>query len=527
MSGSAIRRSVRWVLVLVASLGFAAVGFAQSMADGETGFAGTLRATDALERARSLAETDDAQALEAALGALTQAAFAGDPLNEARAQALVGELRLAAGDRARAIVAHRAAVRGRTQLRKGRLASALEFAIDVEPVHRRLARLLIDASRERETTDADEAQQLLVEARGVIESLKSAELEDYYEDECLADRGEARIDDVPGSLVLYPILLDDATELIVSDRGRLEAIRVPHGRADMESVIEQMRRRVQDRRTRVYRRAAAELYARLIAPIESRLEAGHVDTLVFVPDGSLRQIPVGALWDAEEKRFLIEKVPVAVTPSLRLTEPRRFAGEELEAMVAALTQSVQGYQPLPGVTSEVAQLEATYASRLLIDDDFVVATTEETMLGRPFEIVHIASHAEFLPRASDSYVLTWESRLGLDQLSTLVGATRFRSERPLELLFLSACETAVGDDRAALGLAGAAVRMGARSVVASLWSVNDEASSELAAAFYRHLAEGEASRAGSLRRAQLELLERPEFRHPYYWSAFILIGSWL
>ena len=102
-----------------------------------------------------------------------------------------------------------------------------------------------------------------------------------------------------------------------------------------------------------------------------------------------------------------------------------------------------------------------------------------------------------------------------------------RGESPLELLILSACETASGDDRAALGLAGVALKAGARSAVASLWYVSDKASEKLVADLYQALQSGRLSKAQALRAAQKQLLASPQFSHPAYWAPYLLIGNWL
>jgi CHAT domain-containing protein len=114
----------------------------------------------------------------------------------------------------------------------------------------------------------------------------------------------------------------------------------------------------------------------------------------------------------------------------------------------------------------------------------------------------------------------------MDRLSRLIGLYRFRDE-PLELLTLSACETAAGDDRAALGLAGLAIKAGARSALATLWFINDEASSILVAEFYRQLTDATISKAVALQRAQLKLIEDPIYQHPAYWAPFLLLNNWL
>jgi CHAT domain-containing protein len=115
----------------------------------------------------------------------------------------------------------------------------------------------------------------------------------------------------------------------------------------------------------------------------------------------------------------------------------------------------------------------------------------------------------------------------VNTLSQLITDREQRDGIPLELLVLSACQTAYGDKRAALGLAGLAVRSGARSTVATLWSVNDRSTAELMTQFYQNLTQTNSQRAESLRQAQLSLLAQKQYEHPYYWAPFILVGNWL
>jgi CHAT domain-containing protein len=98
---------------------------------------------------------------------------------------------------------------------------------------------------------------------------------------------------------------------------------------------------------------------------------------------------------------------------------------------------------------------------------------------------------------------------------------------PLDLLVLSACQTAAGDDRAALGLAGVAIQAGAKSALASLWSISDNATATLMTRFYENSKAPGATKAQSLRIAQIELLKSPEYGHPSYWAPYLLIGNWL
>jgi CHAT domain-containing protein len=140
--------------------------------------------------------------------------------------------------------------------------------------------------------------------------------------------------------------------------------------------------------------------------------------------------------------------------------------------------------------------------------------------------VHLATHGEFSRKGGESYVLTYDGRLDMDDLQQFMSMTTFR-EQPIELLTLSACQTAAGDDRAALGLAGIAVKAGARSALATLWFINDQASAVLVSEFYSQLQDPSLSKVKALQQAQLKLLEDPRYSHPIYWSPFLLIGNWL
>jgi CHAT domain-containing protein len=162
-----------------------------------------------------------------------------------------------------------------------------------------------------------------------------------------------------------------------------------------------------------------------------------------------------------------------------------------------------------------------------MDEKFVIERFEDELSERPYGIVHIASHGEFSADVRESFLVAYDGKLSMDRLAGMVAATRFREDQPLELLTLSACQTAAGDERAALGLAGVAVRAGARSALATLWFVHDQASTDLVTEFYTQLENPGVSRAEALRRAQMKLLHAHHYRHPGYWSPFLLINSWL
>jgi CHAT domain-containing protein len=313
-------------------------------------------------------------------------------------------------------------------------------------------------------------------------------------------------------------------ELLMSLPSGLKRISVPVTADRLTQEIRTFRRLVEKRTTREYLPHAQQLYDWLVRPLEPELGQPEITTLVFVPDSALRTIPLAALHDGSS--FLIHKFSLALTPGLTLTDPRPLNRDKLRFLAAGLTTSVQGFPPLPYVAEEVASIEQLYKSDRLINSEFQVPRLERELRDGRYGVLHIATHGKFSTDANDSFLLTFDGKLTMKTLDQLVGLFRFRQE-PLELLTLSACQTGIGDDRAALGLAGVALRAGARSALATLWFINDDASASLISEFYRQLRNSALSKAAALRRAQLKLLSDSVYEHPAYWSPFLLLNNWL
>jgi CHAT domain-containing protein len=470
---------------------------------------------------------------EEALHLTRKAIFAAQQVNAPEAlyrwQWQTGRLLKAQGKMDDAVGAYRRAVRVLQPLRQemalghGRTQSA--FRDTVGPLFFELADLLLQ--RAARTTERKEYEPYLVEARDVVESLKAAELQDYFRDDCVeAMRSHVKSLDIVSqtAVVVYPILLPDRTELLVSFPAGLKRFAVPVGAAALTQEVRAFRHNLEKRASRSYLVHAQRLYDWLIRPLEQDLAATAVNTLVFVPDGPLRTVPMAALHDGKE--FLIAKYAVATTPGLNLTDPRPLKREAIRLLSGGLTESVQGFPALPNVSSEIQAIRKLYGGDVLLDKDFIVTKLEKELKEGQFSIVHIASHGNFDSDVENTFILTFDGKLTMDRLDQYVGLFKFR-DKPLELLTLSACETAAGDDRAALGLAGIAIKAGARSALATLWFINDEAASALIAEFYRQLQDPSVSKAVALQRAQVKMLEHPVYRHPAYWAPFLLLNNWL
>ncbi len=391
------------------------------------------------------------------------------------------------------------------------------------PLYTQFADLLL----RRAGRDPAHAATLLREAREMLEGLKKAELQDYFRDSCIANLEARRrgIETVaPDTAVVYPVILPDRLELLVSVGEDLRQVVVPITEARLRVEVEQFRLLLERRSTNEFLIPAQRLYNLIVRPMDAMLAGRGVGTLVIVPDGVLRTVPFAALHDGA--RFLIERYALATVPGLRLVDPQPLAPGTPRMLAMGLSQSRQGFPALPDVALELADVHRLEGGTILLNSAFLRSRFARDMRSVDYSVVHIASHGQFGSDPSRSFVLAYDGRLNLDDLENSIKLARFR-DPGLELLVLSACQTAAGDDRAALGLAGLALKAGARSALATLWSVSDQASGPLVVDFYRKLQNGAASKAHALQTAQRSMLADPLLSHPAYWAPFMLIGNWL
>ncbi|HIF91863.1 MAG TPA: CHAT domain-containing protein [Myxococcales bacterium] len=445
----------------------------------------------------------------------------------ARWKAQLGGLHVSAGDLPSAISAYRTAVSllelTRPEASPVYGSAEVAFRAAVEPIYRKLTELLIEASQSE--SDESQRQARYSEARNVIEQWKTAELRSYFNDGCAADAQMVDLENLdPSAAIVYPIPFEDRLELLVSRNVGIEHFSVPIGEELLDAEVSRFRVHLGNRVSDRYETSARQLYDWLVGPYRSTLEEWGIDTLVFVPTGSLRTIPLSALRDDEG--FLVQSFAVATTVSLNLLDPRSLDQGQPEVLLAGISESVQGFSELPSVPAELAAIREIFDGEVLLDRDFGVESLKEAVIGSGRGIVHIASHAEFTGDPETSFILTYDERMSTESLAALIQEMNSNGSE-LELLVLSACETAAGNERAALGLAGAAIRSGARSVIGSLWSVSDEATSELFVKFYKTLRAGQQNKAEALRTAQLQLIDSKNFTHPFYWAPFLILNNWL
>ncbi|NJK66546.1 MAG: CHAT domain-containing protein [Microcoleus sp. CSU_2_2] len=392
------------------------------------------------------------------------------------------------------------------------------FRESAEPVYRELVGLLLQ--------EASPSQAKLKLARQTVESLQLAELDNFFRDAC-ADAKPQLIDDIDRTAaVIYPIILSDRLEVILSIPGKpLRHYSTQKSQTELETAFKRAKNSIRPAAFPKQRLPPIkQIYDWLIRPAESDLIQNGTQTLVFVLDGYLRNLPMAVLHDG--KQFLIQKYNLAIAPGLQLLEPRPLREVQLKVFTAALSEARQGFSPLPGVVREVEQISALLPTKGLLNEQFVTRELQARIQALSYPIVHLATHGQFSSNAADTFILAWDDRVNVKDFDRLLRSRNGAQKRPIELLVLSACETASGDSRAALGLAGAAIRSGARSTVGTLWQVNDESTSILMAEFYQQLANSKVSTAEALRNAQLLLLNNRQYQNPYFWAPFLLVGNW-
>ena len=428
------------------------------------------------------------------------------------------------GDIQGAIAAESGAVDNLEKIRGDLVATNLDaqysFRESVEPIYRDLVGLLVSSNPDQDN---------LSQAREVIESLQLAELENYFREACI-DAEPKQIDRVDAhAAVVYPIILKDRLSVIVSlPEQPLSYYEHRIDRADAEQTIEKLFQSLNpvfsNKRRLKY---SQQVYKWLIEPAEAELATNKIETLVFVLDGSLRNLPMAALYDGE--KYLVEKYNVALTPGMQLLDPTAIKDSKLQAVVAGVSESNQGFSALPGVRTEVEQVSQTFPSQLLLDREFTSQNFKEQLRQSPSPLIHLATHGQFSSNPEETFIVTWGDRIKVkDFENILLAREESLDAEPIELLVLSACQTAEGDKRAALGIAGIAVRSGARSTLATLWAVEDRSTVSLMNQFYEQLASTDTtSKAKALREAQIALMHSENYSHPYYWAPFILVGNWL
>ncbi|MCX7593298.1 MAG: CHAT domain-containing protein [Fischerella sp.] len=413
------------------------------------------------------------------------------------------------------------------------------FRDEVEPVYREYVSFLLEGNSNEENIRV---------ATEVIDSLQVAELDNFFRRACVDAKpvqlGE--IDKNNNTVFIYPLILPDRLAVIASlpnGTKRRYTFDFPKDESGnfitsdkLEQTIEELSQKLSNRNSGEFLPDLQNLYQWLVQKtLDSDLKKGT--NLVFILDGALRNIPMAALYDG--KQFLIEKeYNLALTPGLQLLPTiTPLTAERLEkrAVVAGLSevpkeveQKYPGrFNALPNVTEEVNQIAKKVkipTRQTLLNNLFTRTTITKAVKSSNAPVIHLATHGQFSSQAENTFILTWNGEVNVNELKSVLRTRETNQQQAIDLLVLSACQTAKGDNRAALGIAGVAIQSGARSTLATLWSVTDDTTAMAMTEFYNNLVNKKMPKAEALRQAQVNLLKN--HRHPYFWAPYILVGNW-
>ena len=437
------------------------------------------------------------------------------------------------GDLVKAEYSYQAAFTTLQDLRKNVVALDREipfsFRQQVEPVYLEFAELLLVKSPSSSQANSESLQT----ARNVIEALHVAELENYFQASCLTFKPKdiGQID--PTAAVIYTIVFPQHLEVLLSlPNGTLHRHTNFVAQAEVEQTIEKLRQYLKEPdRLRDIQLLAHKIYGWLIEPFTKDLASQpQLKTLVFVLDCIWQNIPMAVLYDGEN--YLLEKYAIALTPSLGLIDPPQSSVKNT-ALGGGVSQTRtiedRQFTSLKNVQIELSNIKSLLEGKTLLNDQFTQENLVNQLNDNPFSIVHLATHGQFSSDPNRTFILLWDRLVNIRDLNLILQHRNEARSDPLDLLVLSACETAIGDKRAALGLAGMVVRTGARSTLATLWQINDESTSTLMSRFYRYLESNKNyNKAEALRLAQLELWQnqRQDWQVPTFWAAYVLVGNW-
>ncbi|KPA14147.1 hypothetical protein MHK_005646, partial [Candidatus Magnetomorum sp. HK-1] len=406
----------------------------------------------------------------------------------------------------------------------------LAYDQKVKPVYYGYVDLLLQLHDSKHRVSSDDCLKTAVD---IIEKLKKTEIQNYFKDECITYQDEYT--EIPKKMpdqtaLIYPLPLKDRLVLLTILPDGLAYYTIDIDQCNLYKWVNRLLDRFDYRnyRKRRFDKYAKDLYDWLIRPIEADLALQKIQTILFAPEGKLLSLPFSALKDRETNQYLIEKYALSLIPAISLIKQKALQQQtHKKALLCGLTVSRQGFSALKDVKLQLKDIHGFIGGKIMMDKDFSIHNFEKEVSNHTQNIIHIATHGNVGNSPDDIYLLTYTNRLSFPKLKKIMFPGVFR-ESPLELLTLSACQTAKGDERTALGLAGIALKTGAQSVIGSLRPIEINATSLFMTSFYQEWKlVNFTHKAKAFQKAQIKILKQKQFAHPVFWASFILTGNWL
>jgi len=456
-----------------------------------------------------------------------------------------GRILKAMGERVKSLEAYRQAIATLQSMRSNIVAADRSFQLvvrdEVEPVYRELIELLLsESSSSSHTVDRPvgrpvDRQSIIEEALQVYQLLRLSELQNFFGDECLQTEREPRIKlevsqkSQQNFAQIYTIILQKQSYIVLRlPDNSLKSYLVPLPKGELQNKIKYLRYTLENVATNEYLTPAKEIYDLLIRPIEKDLERSPAQLLAFVNDGILQTVPMAALYDG--KQFLIQKYPIIYLVGSSLTDGavmKTTNSNSTNFIAFGLSEAIAPFGGLENVLEEIKEIEKIWQVKIkdqnrwqiFLNRDFTFESFQN-QVKKGYGTIHLATHARFGATPETTFLQAFDQRINLEQLETILRS----SKTQIELLILSACQTAVGDNRATLGLAGVALRSGVQNVLATLWSVNDAEVVPVVKNFYTAWQTDDLTMAKALQKSQIQSITQ-DYLHPAIWSAFILVSN--
>ncbi|NES19327.1 MAG: CHAT domain-containing protein [Symploca sp. SIO3E6] len=408
------------------------------------------------------------------------------------------------------------------------------FRQNVEPAYRQLIALLLEPTVGNNHPNST----AIKEALSYFQNFQTAEIESLFICSLQGDNNRSTIDKFIkdkqlNAAAIYPIVLQDKIGVIISLPDAEPVYYASNEHENLLDYIEQQVIVLQDgsqARSKI-EASAQNLYELLIGSTQEQLANHFADsaakTLVFIPDSPLTSIPLAALHDG--RKFLSEKYALVLSTGWLLKNSRPFQDVKLDSLIVAVEDPQFGdFEKLTIVGKEIENIKNLLNKPKVFFDTEEIFTTEaleDDINQSSYNLIHLATHGQFSSDLRKTFIIAAPGKTtNINELEGLLLSENRKNYQTLDLLVFSACDTASDDKRAALGIAGAAVKVGASSTLATLWSVDDGFTAEFMGRFYQELIEGNRSRVEALRRTQQYFLD--DGRKPSDWAAYTLVGDW-
>jgi len=403
---------------------------------------------------------------------------------------------------------------------------SISFEQTIRPVFIDLVEMRLNEGKKKKHIQPD----MIWEALHILEKLKIAEMQYYFEDECILTNQYQTIlepdklkDIDPNAAIIYPVVLTKEIVIFVIFPDGIQTYSVYVTPESLKRTVRLFRHELNNK-TMLYKDYSIQLYNWLIRPYESELTARHIQRLVFIGDGMLQSVPIAALRDGY--KYVIEKYAVVYLPLLHMAPPT-FLILEGKKMLFGGCDDVMSYQiPQKKTDREDSIHVLSQVDVLSGRKQFQFETMQKKLYETSYGVIHIACPFIFKDTITQSCLDTPNRCISLNQIIPLFTQNHHQKDQT-DILILSDSRTSPDNYFSVLGLQGFIIKTPIRSLIASMWQNSGPNSIRLINAFYTHLMIPNTTRAEALRQTQRQMMSSNETAHPGYWASFILIGSWL